>query len=132
MSLGLEIADLIVILAFLGLIIAFGAVVFAVLTLKNGVMRNAKRIYERPTRSAKNLATAVKGIIQQESVRVVHAADNARHIADVVGKTALETKEALETMRDLDWEPLIAVAQSGTKFAAAAASVAQAASRQRA
>jgi hypothetical protein len=130
MNIALMIADVLIIVAFLGLIVALGALVFAALRLKNDAMRNAKRLYVKPMQSVKNLTTAGKGIVQQEGVRVRHAIDTIRSTSAIVKETVDEVSVAVETVRDVDWAPILAAAQTGMKFAAAAADVARAASKQ--
>lgn len=125
-----QIVDCIIILAFLGLIIALVAIVWAMLNLKNSVVANAKRLYERPSRSFKNLAAAGRGIVIQEQVRIDAASKRVKAATDLVLDTANDLNTAVETIRDIDWEPIFAAATGAARFMSAAAGVARAASTQ--
>ena len=57
-------------IALIGLIASVFLCVYTIFKVKSDVMRNAKRLYERPVRGAKNLAVAGRGIAMQETVRV--------------------------------------------------------------
>ena len=122
--------DILIILAFLGLIVALIAIVNAALSLKRDVAANMKRITERPTRSAKNLANTGKGILLREQNRVQGAVATVKATAEVVKVTVDDTRVAVSTLRDIDWAPAMEAAQTGMKFAAAMASVAKAAKGQ--
>lgn len=130
MNVVLMIADILIILAFLGLIAACGAVVFVALRMKRDVVRNAKRLYEPPLRSAKNIVTAGKGLVQQETVRVQHGARVVRETAAVVRTAVVDLRRAVEIVRDIDWQPILSMAQAGMQFASTAAKVARSASKQ--
>lgn len=130
MNVALIIADTLVILAFLGLIVVLVALVFAGLRLKRDVMRNAKRLYERPTNSVTSIINAGKGIVVRETPRVQHAISTVQATAEVVKATVEDTRIAVSTIRDVDWGPIIEMAQTGMKFASLAAAVARASSKQ--
>jgi hypothetical protein len=126
----LTIADYLIILALLGLIIVLAVLITAVLKLKSGAISDAKRLYERPLQSFKNLAAAGKGIVQQETVHIDAISARAKSAGVVVNEVAEDLNEAITTIRDVDWESLIASAQGFIKFASAAAGVARAVTRQ--
>jgi hypothetical protein len=125
MNTALMVADVLVILAFFGVILALVALVVVALKMKRDVTRNAKRIYERPMQSAKNLATTGKGIVMQEKVRVESAVATVKATAEIVKATAADTAEAASALRDVDWAPILEAAQTGMKFAQAMAGVAK-------
>lgn len=92
------ILEWLLVIALIGLIGVLIWLVVALLKIKTSVMNDAKRLYERPTRSAKNLVTTGRGIVQQESVRVSHIAASAKVAAVAVSETAGEIKTAVETI----------------------------------
>jgi len=124
------VADILVILAFFGVILALLAIVIVALKLKRDVPRNAKRIYGRPVQSAKNLATFAQGFVMQEKARVDSAVATVKATAAVVKVTVDDTMEAASTLKDVDWAPILEGVQTGMKFAQAMASVAKAARTQ--
>jgi len=130
MNTWLMIADVLVILAFFGVILALASVVFVALKLKRDVPRNMKRLYERPVRSGKNLAAFGKGFVMQEKARVDSAVATVKATAAVVKETVDDTREAASTLRDVDWGPILEGVQTGMKFAQAMASVAKSAKAQ--
>jgi hypothetical protein len=130
MNIALAIGDWLVILAFLGLVIASGMVLFAAFQLKDGVVRNAKRIYERPLRSVNNLVAASKGVVQQEAVRAAGAGKNVQSAAAAVKATVADIKIAADGLQGIDWQGTTSAALGAIKFAAIAADVARAAAKQ--
>jgi hypothetical protein len=130
MNTWLMIADVLVILAFFGVILALLSIVFVALKLKNDVPRNVKRIYGRPVQSAKNLTTFAQGFVLQEKVRVESAVATVKATAEVVKVTIDDTREAASTLRDVDWAPILEAVQTGMKFAQAMANVAKSAKAQ--
>ena len=130
MNTALMIADILIILAFFGAILALVTLVFVALKLKRDVPRNAKRIYGRPAQSAKNLATFAQGFVMQEKARVDSAVATVKATAEVVKVTIDDTREAASTLKDVDWAPILEGVQTGMKFAQAMANVAKAAKAQ--
>ena len=130
MNPALMFADVLIILAFFSVILALVSLVVVVLKLKRDVTRNAKRIYERPVQSGKNLATLCKGIVLQEKAHVDSAVATVMATADHVKVVVDDTREAASTLRDVDWGPILEAAQTGMKFAQAMAGVAKSARTQ--
>jgi hypothetical protein len=124
------IADWLIILAFLGLIITVGVVVWAAVRLTKSTVRNAKRIYERPVRAFSGLTTTGQAIVTRNSTRVRSAAGNIRSAATAVAQTSKDLHTAGETLTSLNWKPVLEVVMAGAKFATLAAQVAKAASNQ--
>lgn len=88
-----------------GLIIALVAFIAVIISLaitaiglKNSVLRNAKRLYERPLNSVKNLTATGKAIAMQEQVRVQHIAGTLKDTAGGVKETAAEVKDAAQSV----------------------------------
>jgi hypothetical protein len=127
---ALAIGDWLIILAFLGLIIALGMVLVSVFQLKDGVVRNAKRLYERPWRAVNNLAASGKGVVQQEMVRVEGAGKNVKAAARAVHETVADIKIAADGLRDIDWQYTIDAVQGAVKLAGIAADVARSVAKQ--
>ena len=125
MNTALMVADILIILAFFGVILALVSLVMVALKLKRDITRNAKRMYERPVQSGKNLVTLGKGIVLQEKTRVEGAIATVKATADVVMTTVEDAKVAASTLRDVDWQPILEAAQTGMKFAQAMANVAR-------
>jgi len=130
MNTWLMIADVLVILAFFGVILALLSIVVVAFKLKRDVPRNAKRMYGRPVQSAKNLATFAQGFVQQEKARVDSAVATVKATAEVVKVTIDDTREAASTFKDVDWAPILEAVQTGMKFAQAMANVAKSAKAQ--
>lgn len=130
MNVALMVADVLVILAFLGLIVVVTALVFAALRLKRDVTRNAKRLYERPMNGVISIIDTGKGIVVRETPRVQHAISTITQTAAVVKATVDDAQVAVSTFREVDWEPIVQAVQTAAKFAEAAAGVARAASKQ--
>jgi hypothetical protein len=117
--------DWLLILAQIGLIGVLVWLVIAALKIKTSVMKDAKRLYERPTRSVKNLITTGKGIAQQESVRVTHIVGSAKVAAEAVGETAGEIKTISETIHLSELKTAYANVQSVLKMLRLVAKVTQ-------
>jgi hypothetical protein len=118
------------ILALLGLI---GVLVFLAMTalkLKTTVMTNAGRLYKRPLTAGKNLAAAVKGLAQQETVRGKHIGASAKAAALSVQDAASHIKGAAQAVHPEDLKPALASLSNVTKLLKVAAKLTQAASHQ--
>ncbi len=118
------------VLALLGLVGVLGWMTLTVLHLKNAVMQEARRIYERPLRSVKNLAATGKGIAQQETARAKRMGTTVKGTTEVVKDTALGVKEAAQSIHPSDLKPLLTNIQSVLKMASAAAEFARSVSQQ--
>lgn len=103
------------VLALIGFIGAIGLLVVSALSLKNGVMRNAKRLYEPPVRSVKTLVATAKGLAQQEGVRFKHVAGTVRVAAGAVKVAAAEVKTAAQGVHFSDLKPVMANVQTVLK-----------------
>lgn len=127
MHLVYTIFEWLLVLAFIGLI---GVLVWLVITafgLKNSVMRDAKRIYERPVNSVKSLIATGKGIALQEGVRFKHIAADAKVAAGAVRETAGEVKTAAGSVHFSELKSVVGNIQSILKLMSAVAKVARSA-----
>lgn len=116
MDIFLTIVDWLLVLALIGLI---GSLVWLGLTavrLKNGLMGDAKKLYEPPLRSGKNLAAAGKGIAMQETARAKRVAATVKGTVTVVKDTASDVKEAAEGVNLSDLKPIITNAQNAFRI----------------
>jgi hypothetical protein len=117
-------------IALFGLICVIGLAVYTAVTLKRDVARNAKRFYERPMRSIKNLSVTGQGIVRQESVRIGHIAEHGKTIVTCVRETGAEAVTAVRSFSSVDVATMMNVIKTGAKAATAAAEFAKAVSRQ--
>ena len=112
----IAIVDWLQILALVGLI---GAIVWLAMTairVKNGFMGDAKRLYEPPLRSGKNLVAAGKGIALQETARAKRVGATVKGTVEVVKDTALDAKEAAAGVNLADLKPIITNAQNAFRI----------------
>jgi hypothetical protein len=123
-------AEILLILALIGLIATLIWVIVAALALKAGAVRDAKRLYERPLTAVKSLAAVGKGIAQQEMVRVHHVSAEAKETIGVVRETATELKGAVTDLTHSDIKALLHNAQTALKFLSIAAQFARSVSKQ--
>ena len=125
-----ELGEVLTILALLGMI---GVLVFLAMTalkLKTTVMTNAGRLYKRPLAAGKNLATTVKGLVQQETVRGKHIGASAKAAAGAVQDAAAHIKGTAQTVHPEDLRPAMNSVSNITKILKVAAKLSQAASKQ--
>ncbi|MDQ2687258.1 MAG: hypothetical protein M3Y28_05260, partial [Armatimonadota bacterium] len=116
MEIFIVIVDWLLVLALIGLI---GTLVWLGLTavrLKNGLMGDAKRLYEPPLRSGKNLVAASKGIAMQETARAKRVGATVKDTVEVVKDTALDVKDAAAGVNLSDLKPVITNAQSAFRI----------------
>ena len=118
------------ILEFIGFIGAAVWLVMAALKLKNGVMGDAKRLYEPPLRSVKSLAAAGKGVAVQETARAKRVGAVVTETVGVVKDTAQDVREAAESVHLADLKPVIANAQYLLKIVGLAAQFTRTAPKQ--
>lgn len=124
----MEFVQVLIIIASLALFVVFAWVIWSVINLKNTAVRCAKRLYERPLRSFNNLTTAGKGLIQQETVRVQNAGKNIKAASDAVNACRNDVQEAVDILKETDFQVVADNIQSAVKMAAAVASVMKTAS----
>ncbi|MGO8671757.1 MAG: hypothetical protein ACLQVD_10380 [Capsulimonadaceae bacterium] len=125
-----EFADWCIILAFLGMIAAAGAVGYAVLHLKNGTVRNAKRLYERPATRVKTIFAIGARVAARETARFHHVERTVKRTSTTVKETAVELGAATGSLRDMNWSPVIEFARQGLRVASIMADIARSAPRQ--
>ncbi len=132
------IGELMLIVALLGLIGVMVWVVLSALHVKNQTVGHAKRLSQRPIAAGKNLAMTVKGIAQQEMVRVKHIGVSVKDAAGVVQHSALEIKDAAQAVHPEQLKPAVAGVQGvgerigeATKILRLVAQLSQAATKQR-
>lgn len=116
MDIFIVIVDWLLVLALIGLI---GVIIWLGLTavrLKNGLMGDAKRLYEPPLRSGKNLVTAGKGIALQETARAKRVGATVKGTVNVVKDTAVDVKDAAAGVNLSELKPMIANAQSAFRI----------------
>jgi hypothetical protein len=104
------------VIAFIGLIGVLIWLVSAALALKNGVMRDAKRIYERPLNAGKSLVGTGKGIALREGIRFRQMAGDVKVAAAAVRETAGEVKTAAEDIQVSELKAVFANIQNVIKF----------------
>ena len=124
--------EILLILSLIGLIGVVIWLVVTVLNLKNGVTRDAKRIYERPLRSVKSLAATGKGIVMQEGVRVKHIGASGKVAAIAVRDAAIEIKTAVQGIPVDDLKAMTTEIKSTAKLVGTATQFFRAVSKQRA
>ena len=113
------------IVALLGLIGVVAYLAMTALKLKTSVMTNAGRLYKRPLAAGKNLATTVKGIVQQETVRGKHIGASAKAAAGAVQGAATHIKDTAQSMHPEDLKPALASLSNITKVLQVAAKLSQ-------
>ncbi|MCW3059542.1 MAG: hypothetical protein JWQ02_1363 [Capsulimonas sp.] len=124
------VADVLLILAFLGFV---GVLIWLGATavhIKNSVVGNGKKLYTRPAASAKNLMVAGKGIVQQEGVRVKRIGATGKVAVQAVQATVAEAKVAVESLQEAEIGPLLKHAQLAAKFAGVVAQTIKATAKQ--
>jgi len=117
------------VLALLGFIGVVAWLIMTALKLKNAVMNDAKRLYQRPLNSGKNLVATGKGIVQQETVRFKHIAGSVKGAAGAVKETVVETKFLVQSVRFSDLKPAIGTLQNFFKILGVAAQFTRASSK---
>ncbi|BDI28177.1 hypothetical protein CCAX7_002280 [Capsulimonas corticalis] len=125
-----NVADVLLILAFLGFV---GVLIWLGATavhIKNSVVGNGKKLYSRPAASVKNLTVAGKGIVQQETVRVKRIGATGLVAVHAVQATVAEAKVAVDSLREADLGPILQQAQTAAKFASAVAQTVKAAKQE--
>jgi len=132
------IGEVMLIAALLGLIGVLVWVVMSALHVKNQTVGHAKRLSQRPITAGKNLALTVKGIVQQETVRVKHIAASVKGAAGAVQHSAVEIKDVAQTVHPEELKPAMAGIQKTkervgevTKVLRLAAQLTHAAAKQR-
>jgi len=133
------IGEILLIAALLGLIGVAVWVVLSALHVKNQTVGHAMRLSKRPIAAGKNLAMTVKGIAQQETVHVKHIGKSVAGAAGAVKHSALEIKDAAQTIHPEELKPAVASARDAgerigevTKVLRLAAQLSRAARKQRA
>lgn len=130
MNVLLIFGEVLMILAMLGLIGVLVWVAVTALHVKNTTAGHTKRLSERPIKAGKNLVTTVKGIAQQETVRVKHIGGSAKTAVVAIQGAAAEIKVAAETIHPEDLQPALASLQNISKILRLAAQFTQSAARQ--
>lgn len=132
------IGEVLLIVALLGLIGVLVWVVMSALHFKNQTVGHAKRLSQRPIAVGKNLGMTVKGIVQQETVRVKHIGASVKGAAGAVHHSAEGIKDAAQTVHPEELKPTMAGIQETrervgevTKVLRLAAQLSQAAVKQR-
>ena len=132
------IGEVMLIVALLGLIGVVVWVALSALHVKNQTVGHAKRLSQRPIAAGKNLAMTVKGIVQQETVRVKHIGVSVKDAAGAVQHSATGIKDAAQTVHPEELKPAMAgIQETGerlgevTKVLKLAAQLSQAAAKQR-
>ena len=115
------------VIALIGLIGVIVWLIATVLNLKNAAMRDAKRIYERPTNSVKTLIGTGKGIGLRESARFKHMAVPVKEAAGAVRVTVGEVKTAASGIHPSELKSVLSNVQSVLKLAGMVAKTARAA-----
>lgn len=124
------VGEVILILALVGLIGVLAWVVKTALHVKNTTIGHAKRLTQAPIAAGRNLATTVKGIAQQETVRAKHIGASAKGAASAVQGAASNIGEAAQSVHPEELKPALASLQNLTKILRLAAQLSAAASRQ--
>lgn len=104
------------ILALLGLIGAAVWLAMTALRVKNGLVGDAKRLYEPPLRSGKNLAAAGKGVALQEIGRAKRVGAVVKGTVGVVKETATDAKEAAQGVSLSDLKPYLLNVQNALRI----------------
>ena len=132
------IGELMLIAALLGLIGVTVWVVLSALHVKNQTIGHAKRLSQRPLAAGKNLGMTLKGIAQQETIHVKHIGASVMGAVGAVKHSALEIKDAAQTVHTEELRPAIAGIQEtgerigqATKVLRLAAQLSRAAAKQR-
>ena len=132
------IGEVLLIVALLGLIGVLVWVVMSALHVKNQTVGHAKRLSQRPITAGKNLALTVKGIVQQETVRVKHIGASVKNAAGTVQHSAEGIKDAAQTVHPEELKPAVTSLQETgervgqvTQAVRLAAQLTQAAAKQR-
>ena len=118
--------EVLLILALLGMVGVLVLLVMTALHVKNMTVGRVKRLAERPTKAGKNLATTVKGIVQQETVRAKHIGASVKVAASAVQEAATEIKVTAQAVHPEDLKPALASLQNITKILRVAAIFTQA------
>jgi len=125
------IVDWLQVLALIGFIGAIVWLVMTALRVKNGLMGDAKRLYEPPLRAGKNLVAAGKGVALQETARVKRVGSVVKGTVDVVKETAVDAKEAVEGIHLSDLKPVLVNAQNALRILSIVAQFTRSAPKQR-
>jgi len=124
--------EVFLILASLALIGVLVLLATTALRLKTTVVTNAGRLYKRPLAAGKNLATTVKGIAQQETVRGKRIGATVKHTADSVMHSANTIKGSAKSVHPEDLKPTLTTLSNVSKILKVAAQITQAAAKQKA
>jgi len=100
--------EVMLIAALLGLIGVLVWVVMSALHVKNQTIGHAQRLSKRPITAGENLAMTVKGIVQKETVHVKHIGTAVVGAAGAVKHSALEIKDAAQTVHPGELKPAVA------------------------
>ena len=122
--------EVLLILSLIGFIGVMVWVVMTALHVKNTTVAHAKRLSERPIKASKNLVTTVKGIAQQETIRVKHIGASVKEAAGAVQEAASEIKGTAQAVHPEDLKPALASLQNITKVLRLAAQFTEAAAKQ--
>lgn len=122
--------EILLVLALVGLISVNIWLVMTALHAKNAVMSNAGRLYKRPLNASKNLVTTVKGIVQQETVRVKRVGVSVKEAAGAVKEATVEIKTAAQGVHPEELRPAISSVQNVSRILSLAAKFSQAAAKQ--
>ena len=101
------IGEVMLIAALLGLVGVAVWVVLSALHIKNQTVGHAKRLSKRPIAAGKNLGMTVKGIVQQEMIHVKHIGASVKDAAGAVQHSALEIKDAAQTVHPEELRPAL-------------------------
>lgn len=117
------IGEILLVAALLGLFGVLAWVVMSALHVKNQTVGHAQRMSKRPVAAGKNLAMTVKGIAQQETVRVKHIAGSVKDAAGAVQHSAEQIKDAAQTIHPEELKPAMATLQDTKERVGEAAKV---------
>jgi hypothetical protein len=126
-----EVCNVLMIVAGIAFFAMIAYIVVTALSLKTTVMRDAKRLYEPPLKSAKSIVATGKGIALQEQVRIKHIGAQFKVMADDVKDAVTEIGGAAKTIHPQDLKNTLSSAQSVLRFASAMLKLVRVSSKQR-
>jgi hypothetical protein len=119
-----EVCNVLMIVAGIAFFAMIAYIVVTALSLKTTVMRDAKRLYEPPLKSAKSIVATGKGIALQEQVRIKHIGAQFKDAVTEIGGAA-------KTIHPQDLKNTLSSAQSVLRFASAMLKLVRVSSKQR-
>lgn len=125
------IGEVMTILALVGFVGVLLFLAMTALKLKTSVIDNAGRLYKRPLAASKNLATTVKGIALQETVRGKHIAGSAKVAVLSVKDAAVHIKDTAQSLHPEELKPAVAYASNLSNALKIALKLSQVGVRQR-